>query len=42
MVFDIPSKDSEDPGISRGLEWDAIEVVRSFRPGPKAEDGNDI
>jgi hypothetical protein len=42
VVFDAPSIESGAPGIRRGLEWDAIEDVRSLRLGPKAEDGSDM
>jgi hypothetical protein len=39
VTVDAPSKESEAPGIRRGLEWD-IEEVR--RLGRREEDGSDM
>jgi len=42
VPIEAPSTESEAPGIRRGLEWEAIEEVRSLRVDRKAEDGSDM
>jgi hypothetical protein len=38
----MPSTESEQPGISRGLECEPAEGARSLRDDPKPEEENDI
>jgi hypothetical protein len=40
--LDVPSRESEEPGISRGLEWELREGARSLREDPNPDEGNDM
>ena len=42
VALEVPSTESEEPGISRGLEWEPAEGARNLRADPKPVEENDI